>query len=354
MKRLILLFLVFLLLSGVVFAQEDTLGIDTEGLTEELPEEARELLPSQDTTDFFGSAWQLFLNSLPLSRESCSEALATCAMLLCVTALFSVCRMLSFGETATRVAGALGLCAVMLSGMQTMVSLAVQTVEQIADYSACLMPVLASAAAMSGGMTSSGALYTGTMLFSQLLLELISSILIPAVWFFLALCVAEVAAEGETLSELRGFVSWIITKTLRILVYIFLAYMSVTGIIGGAADSNAVKATKAAVSGMIPVVGGIISDASETLLASAGVLKNTVGVFGMLAILSICLLPFIKVGVHYLLLKLTAAVGGTVGLRAHVALLRHFSTAMGYLLAMCGVCGLLMLISSVCFLKVAA
>ena len=98
----------------------------------------------------------------------------------------------------------------------------------------------------------------------------------------------------------------------------------------------------------------MISDASETLLASAGILKNSVGIFGMLAVLAICLLPFLKVGIHYLLLKLTAAVSGTVGHPAHVSLIRHFSTAMGYLLGMCGACGLLMLISSVCFLKVAS
>ena len=40
--------------------------------------------------------------------------------------------------------------------------------------------------------------------------------------------------------------------------------------------------------------------------------------------------------------------------KLHVTLLRQFSAAMGYLLGMCGASGLLMLISAVCFLKVAA
>ena len=52
--------------------------------------------------------------------------------------------------------------------------------------------------------------------------------------------------------------------------------------------------------------GGIIADASETVLAGAGMLKNTIGVFGMLAILAACAYPFLQLGVQYLLYKLTA------------------------------------------------
>ncbi len=360
MKRLILILLLLPLLifrAGAAEPTEPDLGIETDGLTDGLPSEAQELLPVEtvsEDNDLWDGAWQMFLRCLPLSQESFRDALRMCAVILALTALFSVCRMLSVSETAVRVAGALGLCAAMLGGMQSMVTLASDTVRQIGDYSALLLPVLASAAAMSGGVTASGALYAGTVMFSELLLQLISKLLIPAVWFYLTVSVAEAALEGETLGELRSFVGWLISKTLRVLVYVFLAFLSITGVIGGAADANAVKATKAAVSGMVPVVGGIISDASETLLAGAGILKNSIGIFGMLAVLAICLLPFLKVGIHYLLMKLTAAVSGTVGLPPHVKLVRHFSTAMGYLLGMCGACGLLMLISSVCFLKVAA
>lgn len=359
MRRLIILLLMLPLLICRVAAIEPTepdLGLETDGLADELPDDARELMPFDgigEDNDLWSGAWQLIVRCLPLSQESLNDAMRLCAVVLALVALFSLCRMLSVSDTVVRVAGALGICAAMLSGVQSMITLAADTVRQLSDYSACLMPMLASAAAMSGGVTSAGALYAGTVMFSELLLQLISKLLIPAVWFFLAVCVAEAALSGETLAELRGFIGWLISKSLRILVYIFLAYLSVTGVIGGAADANAVKATKAAVSGMIPVVGSIISDASETLLAGAGILKSSIGVFGMLAVLAICLLPFVKVGIHYLLLKLTAAVSGTVGLPAHVSLIRHFSTAMGYLLGMCGACGLLMLISSVCFMKVA-
>lgn len=71
-----------------------------------------------------------------------------------------------------------------------------------------------------------------------------------------------------------------------------MGYLTASGAIAGSADAAAVKAAKMTISRAIPVVGGILSDAAETVLAGAGVLRGTVGVVGMLVVLAICLTPF--------------------------------------------------------------
>lgn len=356
MKRLILIILLTLLFTASVSASED-IGIDTDILEEGLSAQAREVMPELSPTQqgsFWDSAKSVFFSAFGKTGQALKSGLRLCAMLLGISTLCAVVELSLVGKYSgvITVAGALGISAAVVGTFQTMVSLAVGTVQDIADYSACLLPVMASATAMSGGVTASTALYAGTVLFVELLLQLITKLLVPAVFFFLAISTAEAALSSNMLSELREFVGWLISKCLRVLLYLFLAYMSITGVISGTADASAVKATKAAVSGMIPVVGGIISDASETLLASASLLKSTVGVFGMIAVLATCLLPFLRVGIQYLLLKVTAAISGTVGIESHIKLLKHCATAMGYLLAMCGTSGLLLLISSVCFMKV--
>ena len=105
---------------------------------------------------------------------------------------------------------------------------------------------------------------------------------------------------------------------------------------------------------MVPVVGSILSDASDTLLAGAATVKNTVGIIGMTAVLGIVIVPFLRIGIQYLIIKATAACSGTVALKEHTALLKHISSAMGLLLAMTGACAMLLLISGVCYLKVCA
>lgn len=356
MRRLILGILLAFLLSASVFAVEN-IGIDTDILDEELPQEAEEIMPELSPTeqgDLWESLKSVFFAALGKTGQSLKSGLRLCAMLLGISTLCAVVELSSVGKYAgvITVAGALGISAAIVGTMQTMVALAVGTVEDIAAYSACLLPVMASAAAMSGCVNASTALYAGTTLFVELLLQLISKLLVPAVFLYLAIATAEAALSSDMLSELREFIGWLISKSLRILLYLFIGYMSVTGVISGAADAAAVKATKAAVSGMIPVVGGIISDASETLLASASIIKSSVGIFGMIAVVATCLVPFLRVGIQYLLLKITAAISGTVGLQSHIKLLKHCAAAMGYLLAMCGTSSLLLLISSVCFMKV--
>ena len=339
-----------------IFSAEDV-GIDTDILEQELPEEAGEIMQDitfEDDPDLWIGTKNVFLRALAKTDGSLKSGLRLCAILIGLVTLCSVADMSSVSKFggAVSAAGALGICAAFVGEFNAMVSMAQETIQTLSDYSACLIPVLATAAAMSGSMNAAAALHTGTLLFSELLMQLICKLLIPGVFFFLAVATAEAALNSDALTELRELIGWLISKSLRIMVYVFLAFLSISGVIGGAADAVAIKTTKAAMSGMVPVVGGMISDASETILASASVIKSSIGVFGMIAILSICILPFLKVGVQYLLLKVTVAISGTVGLKPHVSLLKSFSTAMGYLLAMCGTCGLLLLISSVCFLKV--
>ena len=105
---------------------------------------------------------------------------------------------------------------------------------------------------------------------------------------------------------------------------------------------------------MVPVVGGILSDAAETVLAGAGILKSAVGVFGMLAVLSMCLVPFLQLGVHYLAYKLTAALAATVADGRVAGLIDGIGGAFGLILGMTGASALLLLVSMVASVSLAA
>ena len=101
----------------------------------------------------------------------------------------------------------------------------------------------------------------------------------------------------------------------------------------------------------IVVPDAIISDASEAVLVSAGIMKNAAGVYGLLAILAIWIGPFVQIGVQYLLLKLTAGICEMFGTKKMVGLMKNFSTAMGLTLAMTGTVCLILVISTICFMK---
>jgi stage III sporulation protein AE len=156
---------------------------------------------------------------------------------------------------------------------------------------------------------------------------------------------------SDPLGKIRDFIKWIMTWGLKIILYFFTGYIGITGVVSGSADAAAIKAAKLTISGMVPVVGGILSDASEAVLVGAGVVKNGAGIYGMMAVLAIVIGPFLRIGIQYLLLKATAAVCGLFGTKSITALVQDFTTAMGLLLAMTGSSCLLLLISAVCFMK---
>lgn len=356
MKKGILLVMILCLLCTPCFAVENV-DQQQEQLVQELPSEAAELMedisPGEDL-DFAQSLVALLNRAVNRCTVYIREGLSLCALLLGIVLLCSVCITPSANQGLRQCLGAVGIFVAVTASVRSMILLSEQTIQDLRTYSGILLPIMSSTLAISGAPATAAGLHGGTVLFANLLMGALSKLIFPCVYLFLALGAAESALSSSLLGEMRSFIGWIIEKSMRVIMYAFTAYISLTGIISGNVDAVAIKATKAAVSGMVPVVGGILSDASEAMLAGASVVKSSVGVFGLIAVLGIVILPFLRVGFQYILMKCTAACAGAVGMSGHVNYLKQISTAMGYVLAMTGVCALLLLVSVVCYLKVAS
>ena len=77
----------------------------------------------------------------------------------------------------------------------------------------------------------------------------------------------------------------------------------------------------------------------------AGAVKNTVGAAGLLAVLAVCLLPLVRLGVQYLVYKAAAFLAGILGAEQLTGLIDALGGAFGLIFGMTGACGLLLLIS---------
>jgi stage III sporulation protein AE len=186
-----------------------------------------------------------------------------------------------------------------------MIRLASDSIHTLSDYGKLLLPVMTTALAAQGGIQTSTALFTATALFDTVLCTLIRQILVPMIYVYLALGITACVTNQTLIKQLKGFMKWAASWCLKLLMYIFTGYISITGVVAGTTDAAALKATKITISGMIPVVGGILSDASESVIVGAAALKNGIGVYGLLAIIAVTVGPFLQIGSHYLLLKLT-------------------------------------------------
>ena len=200
-------------------------------------------------------------------------------------------------------------------------------------------------------MTASTALYVGTAAFDSALGGVIANLLIPMVYGFLVLGIGACALGEQTLGKLQELVKSLVTWTLKTVLIIFTSYMGITGVVSGTTDAAALKAAKLTMSTVVPVVGSVLSDASESVLVGMGTMKNAAGIYGILAAGAIFLEPFLKIAAHYLSLKVTGSLCAALSDGELGKLVDTFSGAMGLMLAMTGAACLLLFVSTVCFLK---
>lgn len=316
-----------------------------------VPESGRDLMP-QDGTSFGDGLWQICCRGLAKIRPDIAEG---AKISLCIIAAVVMLSILSafpgMTEKCCDLVGAVCIAGLLLGSANSLIRLGTDTVEEISQYGKLLLPVMTTALAAQGGLTTSASLYVGTAAFDTLLSGVIASVLVPMVYIYLALAAANAAIGDDLLKKLRDFLKWLMTWVLKTVLYVFTGYMGITGVVSGTTDAAALKAAKLTISGVVPVVGGILSDASEAVLVSAGVVKNAAGIYGIFAVLALIAEPFFRIGVHYLILKFTAAVCGIFGSKRITELIDDFTSVMGLLLAMTGTVCLLILISTVCFLR---
>ncbi len=323
----------------------------TEFVAPTVPDSVAEFMP-ENTESFGEGLWFVIQSAITVLSPAFRQACSLCISVVGVALLGSLLNNLTTKtKNITELAASIGIGLLLMQPTNTLIRLGAATVTEISEYGKVLIPVMTSVMAAEGGITVSTALYTATMLFSTVLTNLVAKLIIPMIYVFLCLCIANSALGENLLHKLRDLVKWLMTWSLKIVLYVFTGYISITGVVSGNVDSSMLKATKLAISGSVPIVGGILSDASESILVSASVMKSAAGVYGILAIASTWISPFLKIGIQYLLLKLTAAVCGVFGTKRISDLVQEFSAAMGFILAAISTISLLLLIGVVCFMK---
>ena len=343
MRRLLILLVLLSVLIIPVSAAEFT--------APEAPEDVQDLMPA-DTETFGEGLWKVICAAVDKLSPEISQARKTCVMLIAIALLVSIFQQLPTEKNSiVEFAGCTAVGVMLLNNTGSMIQTAVDTINSLSEYGKLFFPVMAGAQAAQGGITSSAALYSGTIAFDAILGKMISNWMVPLVYMYLALSVSGSALGEDLLNRLRDLVKWFITWCLKNGLYIFTGYLSITGVVAGATDAAKLKAAKLTISSAVPVVGGILSDASEAVLVGAGMVKSAAGIYGLLAIMAIWISPFMQIGVQYLMLKVSSALCAMLDAKRVSTLIDGFSTAMGFLLGMTGIMCILLLISTVCFMR---
>ena len=360
MRKIFFIFLSVVFLSYSVYAIDvqkelmDTCGVDSleAGLSWEEQRILGDISPDKQT-DF----WQALMQMLENAFRSIGKVPRETTVLLCkVILVILLCQMVDAigNETilsVSRISGCFAVTSLCITNLSAMIGLGGETIERMTQYAKLLLPVMASAAVASGAATGSGILYTVTVAASNIFLSFSNQVLLPSIYAYIGLSLADCVLQQERLKRLRELMKWLMELGLKGIGYGFAAIVSLTGVLSGNVDALAMKGVKTAISTVVPVVGGIISGAADAVINGAALLKNTIGAYGMLAILAIMLLPFLQLGISWILFRLLSALCGMMDSKLS-GLIESVSGMMGLLLGMIGCCAWIMLLSCCCYLKV--
>ena len=148
---------------------------------------------------------------------------------------------------------------------------------------------------------------------SGTIIKLVQTVIVPAFIATIVFSVVGNVSENVKLDKLaklfKSGAGWLV----GIVFGLFAAFLTAQGITGGVLDRLSFNAAKFAVSSYVPILGGYVSDGFDLLTASLVLVKNAVGLTGVVVLLAVVLFPLLQIAVYILSLRLTAALTEPMG-----------------------------------------
>lgn len=218
------------------------------------------------------------------------------------------------------------------------------SITDLIGFSQSLIPLLITLMLYTGSITTSSVLEPILLFLIQFIANLIQNLILPVVSIIVVLIVISKISERIQITKLAKFMNTSIVWFLGIVLTLFVGVMSLEGTLTASVDGITAKTTKAAVINLIPVVGKILGDSVDTVLGCGVVLKNAVGVVGVIVIIGICLLPIIKLATFSIMYSILSCVIEPLADEKIVKLIEEMSGIFKLLLAiLCSVSVLLII-----------
>ncbi len=206
-------------------------------------------------------------------------------------------------------------------------------VENVSVFMRVLIPVSLASLASSGAVISATTFELVLMSVIEITQLAVEKLFIPLVMVATALNIANNISVTMNAEKLVQLINKAVKWGMGIMLTLFVGITGLQGIASGSADGLAVKVTKFAASNLIPMVGGILAETVETVMNCSVVIKNAVGVVGIIAVVLIAVVPIAKVTACLILFRLCAAFIQPIGDESWVKCITEFGNSIASVLA---------------------
>ncbi len=265
-----------------------------------------------DAGSVLGRLVNLFAGELRLSLRVLALLLAMGIFMAVLNNLQSSFGRESVGRSA-ELAAAAYLTAIALETFSTAVDCVNTAIGDLSLVVDAVIPVTMSLMLSGGKPVSSSAIHPVIYFMCSAMVKIISGVIIPLSLFSLVLLILGSISTGINVDGLADLCRKINNYLLGFIMVIFTGVLSVTGFAAASFDSVAARGLKFAVSAAVPLVGGSIADAMNSVAGGSLLLKNTVGAAGAAVLICVALLPVVKIGALSLVFRISGALMGPLG-----------------------------------------
>lgn len=181
-------------------------------------------------------------------------------------------------------------------------------IDNLSNFMNLLIPLLTTLILTTGCVSIANIVQPILIFLSSIIGNFFNNVLIPILLISITLSIVSNISSKVQLNKISKFFKSSIIWILGIVLTVFTGLLSIEGTLGSSVDGLTSKTTKAVVSNFIPIVGKVLGDATETIIGCSNILKNAVGIIGLLVIAGIVLVPIIKVLTLWFAFNLTSAV----------------------------------------------
>ena len=328
----------------IINNQENNLNI--KDFLKESEKYTKESMPGLDLNNLLESAIKGGIDNVKLSRFLLSlmgkEIMNSAAILSSIIVIIiihgllkSICDGLgnsSVSQVAYYIQYIL-IVSLVMSSFADVINIVKESIQNLVSFINLLIPILITLMITTGSIASAGVLQPIILFMITIIGNFIVNVIIPIVLVSTALGIISQISDKVQIDRLAKFFKSSTVWVLGVILTLFVGVASLEGSLSSSVDGVTAKTTKAAVSNFIPVVGKILGDAVDTVIGCSIILKNALGVVGIVIIIGICITPIIKLVTLMSMYYLCSALCQPIADAKIIKLLGHMGDTFKMLLA---------------------
>ena len=208
-----------------------------------------------------------------------------------------------------------------------------KAIDTMSSFMIALIPLVLGLMATFGNLITVSFFHPIIILLINVSGVLVSKFILPLLFLSALLLIVSSLNKNYQVTHLANLFRTIGLGTLGAFLTVFLGVMSVQGTASAIQDGVAMKTTKFITGNFIPVVGRTFTDATDTILSASLLLKNAIGIIGVIIIVFLALFPALKIFAIALTYKIAAAILQPIGDGPVITSLNIISKSILYILA---------------------